>query len=232
VSVVERLIDLNFVVDSSSSIELKGEGNWNISLQFIEDVIRQFTVGPNNVQVALVRFSKDATVEWDLTQYQDSAGLIDAVQNVPYTGVGTNLNDALHLTWSEVFAPGRGSRPNAEKVAIILTDGEDNKPERGSAETIENAVRCKEDGIRLIAIGVTDRVNRDQLIEIASSASDYIPVDDFNALETIIDQLTEQIYLTTNITTTTVTTTIETATSTTSAHALSIRLHSVCCIHI
>jgi len=194
VFVAECFLDLNFVVDSShvGSINFKGATNWDMTLQFVANVVRQFTIGPNDVQVAFVLFSDVATVEWGLTRYQDSASLLSAILNVRYIGSTTNLNDALYLTWSRVFAPGRGTRPNAAKVTIILTDGEDDVPETGTPLTIANATLCKSEGIRLIVIGVSDNVDKDRLLQIASSRSDYHAVNDFDSLTSVIAQFQPQ----------------------------------------
>ena len=134
-------------------------------------------------------FSDVARVEWGLTRYSNLAGLLNAIRNVGYIGSATNLNDALYLTRTRVFAPGRGTRPNAVKVTIILTDGEDNIPEKGTLLTIQNATLCKRDGIRLIGIGVSDEVNLARLLQIVSSRADYHAVNDFNALTDVIAQL-------------------------------------------
>ena len=163
-----------------------------MSLQFVANVTSQFTIGPSNVQVAFVLFSHVATVEWNLTRYQDLTSLLNAILNVRYIGSFTNLNDALYLTRTQVYAPGRGTRPNAIKAAVILTDGEDNVPDVGTPLTIQNATLCKNQGIRLIGVGVSDDVDRDRLLQIVSSPSDYYAVDDFNALPTIVAQLRPQ----------------------------------------
>ena len=180
---------MNFVVDSSGSINFKDPRNWDITLQFVANVTSQFTIGPNNVQVAFVLFSDVATVEWDLTRYRDSTSLLRAIRNVRYIGSATNINDALYLTWSQVFAANRGTRPNAVKVTIILTDGEDNIPSEGTPLTIANATLCKNQDIRLIAIGISNDVDRARLLQIVSSPSDYHGVDDFDALTSVIAQL-------------------------------------------
>jgi len=91
-----------------------------------------------------------------------------------------------------VFAPGRGTRPNAVKVTIILTDGEDNVPVEGTPLTVANATLCKREGIRLIAIGVSDEVDLARLLQIVSSRTDYHAVDDFDALTSVITQLQPQ----------------------------------------
>ena len=119
--------------------------------------------------------------------------LIAAILSVPYLGRWTNLNEALFLTRTEVFGPDRGSRPGALKATIILTDGADNVPSRGTPLTLENAELCKDDDIWLITVGVTEGVDERRLKEIASSTSDYYSVYDFNALTNIVDDLKSQI---------------------------------------
>jgi len=152
-----------------------------------------FTIGPNDVQVALVLFSDVATVEWGLTRYWDKTSLINAIHNLRYISDTTNLNDALRLTWSDVFAHGRGTRPDTRKVTVILTDGEDNVPIKGTPLTLQNAARCKNDGIRLIAVGVSDTIDRSRLMQIVSSPSDFYSVNNFTDLQSIVDDLTQQI---------------------------------------
>jgi len=182
------LLDLNFVIDSSAGIMSKDPENWTATLQFVASVVRVYTIGPNDVQVAFVLFSDIARVEWGMTRYNDSASLINAILNVRYINSTTNLNDALYLTRTQVYAPGRGTRPNAVKVTVILTDGEDDVPEPGTPLTIGNATLCKSEGIRLMAIGVSNNVDRARLLQIVSSPTDYHTVDDFDSLTGVIPQ--------------------------------------------
>jgi len=175
-----------FIVDSSGSIQYKGPENWNKTLAFVVDVINQFTIGPNDVQVAFVLFSDEATVEWGLTRYSNKAELVSAVRRMRYIGRTTNLNDALNKCCTQVLAQ---ARSNAKKAGVILTDGEDNVPVVDTPLTIQNAAACKRAGVRLIAIGVSDDVNEDRLRQIASSPSDYHAVDDFDALPSVVAEL-------------------------------------------
>jgi len=189
---------LNFAVDSSGSINYKHPNNWDIALQFVANVSSAFTIGPNDVQVAFVLFGDAATVEWDLTRYRDKPSLIRAILTMRYLDARTNLNDALYLTRTEVFAPGRGTRPNALKVTVIVTDGEDNVPAVGTPLTVQNATECKNQGIRLMGVGVSNQVDEQRLRQIVSDPlRDYYPVDDYISLRTIIQQLTPQICATT-----------------------------------
>jgi len=191
-SVIECFIDLVYVVDSSGSINFEDARNWDITKEFLVDVSRKFAIGPNDVQVAFVLFSTNATVEWNLTRYRDQGSLVSAILNVAYLGGKTNLNDALYLTRTGVFAPGRGTRSGAVKAAIILTDGVDNVPTNGTKLTLQNATKCKNDGVHLVAIGVSERVNEQRLRQIVSPPADinYYGVDDFHSLADIVNQLT------------------------------------------
>jgi len=200
--VVECFVDLVYVVDSSGSINYKDARNWDITKEFLVNVTGMFTIGPDNIQVAFVLFSTDATVEWGLTRYQDQASLVSAIQNVRYIGDETNLNDALYLTRTRVFAPGQGTRSGALKAAIILTDGEDNVPREGTSLTLQNATACKNDSIRLIAIGVSDEVEEPRLRQIVSppASTHYYPVNDFRALRSIVNELTPVVCVTTTTT--------------------------------
>jgi len=188
------VLDLNFVVDSSGSINHKSPNNWNTTLQFLANVSSSFIIGPNDVQVAFVLFSTRATVEWGLTRYRNKTSLIQAILSMRYLYAKTNLNDALYLTRTEVFAPGRGTRPGACKLTVILTDGEDNVPVAGTLFTIQNATKCKNQGIRLIAVGVTDKIDKQRLLQIVSSPDDIYTVDDFPDLSSITDQLASKLY--------------------------------------
>jgi len=192
-SIADCWLDLTFIVDSSGSINQNDDTNWDKSLQFVADVVREFTIGPNDVHVAFVLFDTEATVEWGFTENQNKETLTNEILGMRYLQGYTNLNDALYLTRTVVYAPGGGAREGALRATVILTDGIDNQPERGTPLTIENATLCKEDGIRLIAVGVTEHVNVARLHEIISSPSDYYPVDDFDALPTIVEDLKSKI---------------------------------------
>ena len=163
-------------------------------LQFLANVSSSFIIGPNDVQVAFVLFGTRATVEWGLTKYHNKTSLIQAILRMRYLRTTTNLNDALYLTRTQVFAPGRGTRPGACKLTVILTDGEDNVPVTGTPLTIQNATKCKNQGIRLIAVGVTDEIDEQRLLQIASSPEDIYTVDDFPDLSSITDQLKKQLH--------------------------------------
>ena len=132
-------------------------------------------------------------MEWGLTDYPDKGDLVREILGMRYLNSWANLNDALYLTRTVVYAPGGGAREGALRATIILTDREDNIPERRTPLTLQNARLCKDDGIRLIAVAVTQHANVPRLHEIISSPSDYYSVYDFQAVPTIVADLKSKI---------------------------------------
>ena len=144
-----KQLDLAFVLDASGSI---GSSNWPTIIDFCRDLVDTLTVGSAYSQVAVVIFSTSATVNFNLNSYLTKADVLAAIDRLVYTGGVTNLNAALGLLNTNVYADGNGMRAGAEKVAVIITDGVDN----GGSTTIDTATTCKDvTGIRLMAVGGT-----------------------------------------------------------------------------
>jgi hypothetical protein len=120
-------IDLCFVLDSSGSIVSIPEyqQNWQDVLSFVNGVIDEFTIGPNDVQVALVMFSDNAAVEFYFNAYNNAAQVKAKVLTLQNLFGSTNLAAGMNLVWQNVYT-GNGVRSEASKITIIVTDGVDN----------------------------------------------------------------------------------------------------------
>ena len=81
----------------------------------------------------------------------------------------------------------RGDRAWAPNIALVITDGESNVQEQ---QTIPKANQAKRNGVRIIAVGVTDQIDFNELTGIASDPrNDVFNVTDFRALNNILNQL-------------------------------------------
>lgn len=64
-------MDLTFVVDSSGSIcrdkRVETCDNWDALRQFIHNIVKDMTIGPNDVRVAMIEFESSAWIKWNLT---------------------------------------------------------------------------------------------------------------------------------------------------------------------
>ena len=201
-------VDLALILDTSGSLNYSG---WAQLVSFCINLIDRLNIGPNATQVAVIVFGSNAAVNFRFGTYQSGNAVESAIRNITYSGGSTNLNDALFLLWSDVYAPDRGSRPGMSRVAVIITDGEDNEnPEL----TLSNATICKNTaGVRLMAVGVTDKINERRLRSIASPGNEnYYSVAGYEQLANITNALNSgiDICVTTAMSTTSSTTTTTT----------------------
>ena len=95
-------VDLVFVVDASGSIRNSNPrdnsyDNWNLMLQFINDVIYRFNVGSAGLRVGLVTFGNLAHNEFFLSQYTNYDQLSVAVMQSTYLDQNTNTSAGIRL---------------------------------------------------------------------------------------------------------------------------------------
>ena len=156
--------DMVFVLDSSGSIE---KGNWDIMLKFVVKLIQAFTIGEDDVHVGIVRFSDTADISFRLDDYEND--IIGTVKGIEYSAGGTDTAEGISTMAMRVFDPTnsglRGDRPDVSNIAIVVTDGESNNQQA----TINAASEAKQNGIVMLAVGITDSINEEELSAISSS---------------------------------------------------------------
>lgn len=94
------------------------------------------------------------------------------------------MADAFELANNDIFQYGNGDRPEATNIAILITDG---KPTEREADTVPEANDLKDRGVVIIAIGVTQNVDIDQLKEIATREDEVYEVNDFADLDALLN---------------------------------------------
>ena len=78
-----------------------------------------------------------------------------------------------------------GDRAWAPNIALVFTDGASNVNER---QTIPQADLAKRNNIRIVAVGMTEEVDKEELDGIATDPSrNVFHVKDFNALDNILE---------------------------------------------
>lgn len=88
------------MVDTSGSI---GRPNFERIKEFIKDVILTFDVDYRYTRVGLIEFSTTPKIEFKLHEKTNITDLLDAVDNITYSGGGTSTSDALELMRIEGF---------------------------------------------------------------------------------------------------------------------------------
>ena len=158
---VSEPMDIALAIDCSGSMGGgKLEDAKKAAIRFLRTIDPSFRVG-------LISFETTAQLEMRLTK--DFDRLSQKIKTFR-SGGGTNIREAIAIARDQVLASG-----DSIKVLILLTDGH--------ASVRTEAVLAKQQGIRIIAIGVGDGVNSDSLKQIASTPDDYYFVEESVQLE-------------------------------------------------
>ena len=141
--------DMIFVLDGSGSV---GRGNFLSILNFVKDVVKGFKIGPDETRVGVIKYSTSVTREFDLKDYSTKNDVLSAIDQIIYSGGGTNTHLALDEMTNHAFSVANGARPHKEarpRIGIILTDGKSNNPPL----TVMSALRAHDADITMLAIG-------------------------------------------------------------------------------
>ncbi len=127
---------------------------------------------------------------------QGSLSVLEAVNDLRYTGGETHTNDALDLVIRDLLRPGRpGYRPSVPHVVIILTDGvpvpvDRRQPTINSGADVQQIATC-------FAIGVTDEVDLGILALLSSTPrifnQNYFSSPNFDALNQTLQPVLESV---------------------------------------
>lgn len=176
--------DIVFLMDASSS---EGASNFEKMKGFIADFTSQFVVGPNNVQVSCVAFSTRVHVEFPLNSTTNNFELLGKISNIPYYGGTTMTDKALEAVRLQVLTDAMGARAGAKDTVILLTDGNSVV----ASETRRQADLLKAMGAQVIAIGVGSSIDQRELEAIASDVQHAFSVINFDALDTIEQEIVD-----------------------------------------
>ncbi|WAR00542.1 COCA1-like protein [Mya arenaria] len=171
-SCISKVADVVFVVDASGSI---GLDDFDKTKQFIRSIVQTFDIDPLYTQVALIEYSTSARIEWKLGEKNNMTELLEAIDNINYSGGGTSTSEALELMRGEGFD---GERPGAPDIAIVITDGLSKYP----MLTKFQADRAKNESISMFSIGIGNQTDETELLAIASSNQFRFQVGDYSTL--------------------------------------------------
>ena len=75
------------------------------------------------VQTAAVYWSATAGLEFDLSKYDNTHDVVNAIQQIQFRGRRTNTYNALNIVRTRVFGGVRGDRRNVPDFILMFTDG-------------------------------------------------------------------------------------------------------------
>ena len=172
-------LDLAFVLDDSNSVD---DEEFNDVIKFVTYVIDAFPgISARGTRVGVVMFSTNAEIAIAFDRYYQRQQLIAAVKNLSRKRGKTFINEGLEKA-NELFTAERGSRSDASKILVLMTDG------KSKGNVAPPAQRLREKDVRTIVVGVGN-VDPAQLELIAGVKDNVFEVPTFKGLEPVIAKL-------------------------------------------
>ncbi|KAK0047864.1 FMRFamide receptor [Biomphalaria pfeifferi] len=170
--------DVLLILDSSGSI---GKANYDLLAKFSADLTSNFTVAPDAIQFGTIIFSDSVQNIFNFNQFTNNSQVAQALLKIPYLSQSTHTAQALDYARTNSFTAAQGARPNAGKIAVVITDGNS----QNAAETAAAAARLKQSGVTVIAVGVGSSISQTELKAIASGDSNVFNVNNYSVLDAI-----------------------------------------------
>lgn len=172
--------DIYFLIDGSGSIH---PSDFDDMKTFVNETIRMFQVGANNVRIGVVQYASESRTEFVIGQYNQMVTLVEAIRNINQIGGGTRTGNAL-IYMKSLFQ--MASRENVPQILVVITDGQSEDKVKQAASEL------RQQGITIYAIGVKE-ADQQQLEEIAETNDRVYFVNDFDSLKNIKDGIVQNI---------------------------------------
>lgn len=169
--------DVVFLIDGSYDSRNGFEGIRG----FIEKTVKRLNLDENRDRVAVVQYSRDATVNFYLNSHSSKNDVLNSVRTMKHKlGRPLNTGKALEFVRDNVFASSVGGR-RAEVVPqylYVFSGGRSGDDVRGQAQSL------RENGIRTLSFG-TKNADTLELQTISFTPAHSFYVTDFNNLQSI-----------------------------------------------
>jgi Mg-chelatase subunit ChlD len=175
------VLDLVFVIESLNKF---GTVNFQRNLVLISSVIRSFTIGQNNVKVALVLSDTEPIIMFNLTSS------VDVIYQSIISDPNKNISEITYkglLAASDFFSPEHGAREGAIKTIVLLSDGKSRDP----SNIVDQAEKVKDKGINVVTLGILPEADIDELSTIASKPGNSIQAKSYTTLLSFANQVAQ-----------------------------------------
>jgi len=184
--VCDKKLEIGVILDGSSSVR---SSNYRKVKTFFQNLTDEFIVSQDGVHFGAIRFSWRTHLEFKIgdQRYWNPEALKERISKIRYPYGGTRTDLALKMAEEELFCAECGIRGDGvPKVLIVITDG---KSSIGSIPMTDATRQMKENGVTIIAVGVTGAVDEKQLNEIAKDSKHVFLLPDFKYLKDKLNQI-------------------------------------------
>ena len=157
----DKAIDIAFILDSSGSI-MKDE--FSEARNFVKAIMETLTVSRESSHVGVMIYSNEARIMARFNEIQSNKELEDELDNLPHLRGKTRIDLALRLANAQLFTGSGGMRRSTSvaKVAMVITDGRQS-PAADAIRLDEAVAPLLVKGVKVLAIGVGDKIDREEL---------------------------------------------------------------------
>jgi len=190
-TVVHRSADILLVIDHSPSMyESARSGLSSTKMDLLKEAAKTFLmkVDLGTDLVGLVEFDTASNVAHPLSDNLESLrSSVDAIEE----GSGTSIDQGIIMAHRE-FKSGR-AREDTSHIIVLLTDGRQSGWFASNLAPLSAARDARNDGTRIITIGLGEDADQDLLREMASQPSDYYYAPQASDLEYIYSSIAEAV---------------------------------------
>jgi len=182
------VMDTAFMIDVSGSIPWQDTSDVK---ELMTKVTSRFTVSPTGAHIALMSFADDINNLLLFKNSQNISAVHEAIGRLTHPGGGSNMAVAFSEA-RKLFSFANGGRKHVTRVLVVASDGNFQKHELA----VESSQLVKEEGIVIITLGISSKVNKEELQMIASSKEQFLLFHDANLpakLDLISDKITTMI---------------------------------------
>jgi len=189
-------VDIVFLIDTSASMtktDASPVTDWQLLLTFTQTIVNKYEVGDDGAYFGAVTFDTTAQVIFHLQDFTTAAAITSALNTIQPSKEGsTDLYSALNLACTDVLATQQKARLNVPHIIIILTDG---KEHINAGKTINEADSCKNNGVTIYAVGITNATDSERLAKISSDPHqrgvNYFITPDYTSLSSVVSVLAD-----------------------------------------
>ncbi|XP_060794326.1 von Willebrand factor A domain-containing protein 1 [Neoarius graeffei] len=170
--------DVLFLLDSSGSVSMF---EFSHMLNFLSELMQPFSLGPDQVRMALLQVSTKPHLEFGFEAYTRQQDLQVALQRTQKLGGDTNTNEALLIAKEEVLKQGipGGAREGLPRVLVWLTDG----VQPGNVQ--QTMAELRDEGVYVLTVS-TGQGNYQVLRDVVSPPIEdhlhFVDIEDMNII--------------------------------------------------
>ncbi|CAI5788343.1 Hypothetical predicted protein [Podarcis lilfordi] len=136
--------DIVLLIDSSDAL---GRRAFPSVKSFVSRIINSLPIGPNRYRIALVQYSDDVKVEFQLDNYKAKNPMLNQLKKVSFKGGPLRTGNAIRRVHETFF---RSPRKDRSQIVVVTTSATSDDPVE------EAARRLRQDGIKIIALGIQE----------------------------------------------------------------------------